>query len=188
VVGKHATVQPVRNGAPAAVCLVDSHRKQGSLYPSERSEARNNEGGPTILGTILLVVGSFWAIIGFANCGGMFSQPDIGSGVATFGLIFNTVLFVLPGLICAGVGQHLRTKAATSATQPLREPARPSLPEFVCPRCRGGVDPRAVVCPNCRSEMLPIRRDDPAPGVSQPRSATAEEIAARPPARQRRWH
>ena len=31
--------------------------------------------------------------------------------------------------------------------------------EFVCPTCRAGVDPRSVLCPHCRSEMLPIHRD-----------------------------
>src|SRR5687768_2253594 len=88
-----------------------------------------------MLGTILLVVGSFWALIGFANCGSMFTQGDVGTGIATFGLIFNTVLFVLPGLNSGGMGSHLRNKQGTGRA--------------TCPHWFAGVAKRAIVCPNC---------------------------------------
>jgi hypothetical protein len=60
---------------------------------------------------LLKVIGIIWAAIGALNVIGMF--VSIGTGhetLAAFGLIFNFVLFVMPGLGLAGVGALLNNK------------------------------------------------------------------------------
>lgn len=56
------------------------------------------------MGMLLRIVGAVWAVIGAANLMGMFATPGISSGVGTFGLIFNMVLFIIPGLILVAMG------------------------------------------------------------------------------------
>ena len=54
---------------------------------------------------LLKVVGIIWAAIGAGNIIGMFAK--VGSGhelLETFGMIFNFVLFIIPGLLLAGLG------------------------------------------------------------------------------------
>jgi len=48
--------------------------------------------------TLLKVVGGIWAIIGAANVV-MMPWTKSGEGLLTFGLIFNFLLFIIPGLI-----------------------------------------------------------------------------------------
>ena len=55
---------------------------------------------------IFQVVGLIWAIIGALNLV-MMPWTTSSSGVLTFGLIFNFVLFILPGLIVFGIGKRI---------------------------------------------------------------------------------
>ena len=68
------------------------------------------------MGTLLQVIGFGWALLGFGNLVGMFSK-DIGQGLQILGLMFNVLLFILPGLVVGGLGTVMnnRRKAATEA-------------------------------------------------------------------------
>jgi hypothetical protein len=60
---------------------------------------------------LLKVIGIIWAAIGALNIISMF--VNVGTGhetLAAFGLIFNFVLFIVPGLGLAGVGALLNRK------------------------------------------------------------------------------
>jgi hypothetical protein len=59
---------------------------------------------------LLQVVGAIWAVIGFANLVGMFATPGVSTGIGTFGLIFNMVLFVIPGLGLFALGYRLSSR------------------------------------------------------------------------------
>lgn len=58
---------------------------------------------------LLKIIGIIWAVIGFAN---LYSMPwdEASSGVQVFGLMFNMLLFILPGLIVYGVGAAISKK------------------------------------------------------------------------------
>jgi hypothetical protein len=64
-------------------------------------------GAPHLL---LLIVGAGWAILGLGNI--VMMPWAEGGGVLTFGVIFNMVLFILPGLILAGIGSALRKRSS----------------------------------------------------------------------------
>jgi hypothetical protein len=66
---------------------------------------------------LLKVVGAVWAVIGAANIVGM--PWDKGStGILTFGLMFNMLLFVIPGLVVYGIGAGIsRRRRITTASQ-----------------------------------------------------------------------
>lgn len=58
---------------------------------------------------VLVVVGALWAILGVANLVGM-DWRNLSSGIQTYGLMFNVVLFILPGLVLIGIGESIRKK------------------------------------------------------------------------------
>jgi len=66
---------------------------------------------------LLKVVGVVWAVIGAANIVGM--PWDKGStGILTFGLMFNMLLFVIPGLVVYGIGAGIsRRRRLADASQ-----------------------------------------------------------------------
>ncbi len=58
---------------------------------------------------LLIVVGIIWAILGLWN---IFLMPWHlwGANALAFGMIFNAVCFILPGLAIAGIGSTIETK------------------------------------------------------------------------------
>ena len=91
--------------------------------------------------TLLRVVGGIWAIIGAAN---IFTSPvfdpsnklysQTGSG---FVLIFNVMLFIIPGLLVAGIGSIIKKKAK----------------EKKCPHCAEMISLEATLCKHCKSTV-----------------------------------
>lgn len=65
------------------------------------------------MGTLLKVVGVIWALIGLANLIGMPWTENL-SGLLTFGLMFNMLLFVIPGLVVYGIGAGIKKRQAAS--------------------------------------------------------------------------
>jgi hypothetical protein len=58
------------------------------------------------MGWLLVIVGFGWALLGVANLA-------MGAlAVGPFGLIFNMVLFILPGLVCGAIGWRIGSQAA----------------------------------------------------------------------------
>jgi hypothetical protein len=61
------------------------------------------------MGLLFLLVGSGWALIGVAHFV-ITSHKGLSENGMVFSFIFNTVPFVLPGLMLAGVGSLLRSR------------------------------------------------------------------------------
>jgi|ERR1039458_3816797 hypothetical protein len=73
--------------------------------------------------TILMIIGFGWALLGFGNLVGMFSQ-GVGTGIATLGLLVNMLLFVLPGLVVGGLGYHMMNRRKAAAEEKAAEQDR----------------------------------------------------------------
>ena len=72
------------------------------------------------MGTLLKIVGGIWATLGAANVI-MMPWTKSGEGLLTFGLIFNVLLFIIPGLVVYGIGsgiskKHAYTSQSSSST------------------------------------------------------------------------
>ena len=72
------------------------------------------------MATLLRIVGAIWALIGAGNIVGM-PWTELSDTFLGFGLIFNVLLFVLPGLALFGIGQSIARRPVTGA----RESQRP---------------------------------------------------------------
>ena len=97
--------------------------------------------------TALLVVGLIWALIGVGNIIiGLYNINKMGSseGWSVFTLIFNMVLFVLPGLGVAGLGKLIKKKAVSGSGDVKK-----------CPKCAEEVKAAAVVCRFCGYDFSP---------------------------------
>lgn len=101
------------------------------------------------MGTLLQIIGGIWALIGFGNLVGM---PWTGgnTNVLTFGLIFNMLLFVVPGLIVLGLGSNIIKRKSTS-----EDGATPDT-HVRCPECRELILKEARLCKHCRTKLVPI--------------------------------
>lgn len=85
---------------------------------------------------ILQIVGGIWAALGGANLIGMFASAAVSPNFAVFGLIFNVVLFVLPGLAVFGIGSRMKVSRGSP-----------------CPFCAEKIKAEAIVCPHCRRDL-----------------------------------
>jgi len=57
---------------------------------------------------VLLVVGLGWALLGVGNLIMVAAKPGATEGVVAVAMMFNGLLFVLPGLMLAGIGALVR--------------------------------------------------------------------------------
>jgi hypothetical protein len=66
------------------------------------------------MASLLRIVGAVWAILGLLN---IFGMPWSGGaeGLLSFGLMFNVVLFILPGLVLVGIGEAISRRSKSSA-------------------------------------------------------------------------
>lgn len=67
------------------------------------------------MSSLLGIVGGLWAIVGVANLV-MFDWNTSGSGLQTYAVIFNMVLFVIPGLILMGIAKRLDSRKEATST------------------------------------------------------------------------
>jgi len=58
------------------------------------------------MGKIAIFLGVVWTIVGIGN---ILLMPwgSSSTGLLTFGMIFNMILFILPGLVVYGIGKHV---------------------------------------------------------------------------------
>lgn len=82
---------------------------------------------------VLKVLGTLWALIGLANLV-MMPWDTAGELLLTSGLIFNFLVFVLPGIVIYGIGALLANKsapapAATAPSTDAREPKAKTVEE-----------------------------------------------------------
>ncbi len=62
---------------------------------------------------VLIVIGGGWALLGFANCFVYFSDlanMEQSQGTHTVMLMFNVLLFIVPGLIVGSLGALLKKR------------------------------------------------------------------------------
>jgi hypothetical protein len=113
------------------------------------------------LGWILLVVGLLWAFGGVYNVGAAFmggvnaptdaarQQASMATAVS---LLLNGLLFILPGLVVAGIGGLLARRATR------RQMAEGDDAERVpCPHCSEPILRAAKICRFCGRDVVPAR-------------------------------
>ncbi len=114
------------------------------------------------MGLLLALVGGAWAIIGVAN---IVNSPFIGgSNAAVAGLLmFNVLLFVLPGLIVFALGYIISSKAQKAKEQKKAEKAAASN-AMQCPFCAETIKVGAKVCRFCNRDLpeIPFQPEDSA--------------------------
>ncbi len=102
--GKDIRVSP---GEACPLCGVKDpltpYRSSSAAPRSKPSQRRQ------ILPWTLMIVGFGWGFLGMANIVAMFFQTR-SSGLLLTGLIFNMLLFVLPGLAIGGIGLHVHRR------------------------------------------------------------------------------
>ena len=92
--------------------------------------------------TLLRVVGGIWALIGVGN---IFMSPAFDPSNKAFSqtssavvLLFNILIFVIPGLLVAGIGSIIKKKAK----------------EKKCPHCAEMISVEATLCKHCKSPVI----------------------------------
>lgn len=63
------------------------------------------------MGTLIMIVGYGWALLGAGNIL-LMPMETMSEGWLTAGLMFNVLLFVLPGLAVGALGQNMRRRSA----------------------------------------------------------------------------
>lgn len=76
-----------------------------------------------MLGGVLLFLGGAWALLGLGNIVLSFTNTSIAAGWQAFGLILNMLVFVLPGLVVAGIGELLRRRSPNRSVPHIPAPA-----------------------------------------------------------------
>jgi hypothetical protein len=106
---------------------------------------------------LLIVLGAIWAVIGLGDIVSMPWGGEHSSALLTFGLMFNVILFVIPGLILFGIGGLLgRNRSRPKAPPVLEAPAFAQLAEperKPCPHCAELIVATARVCRFCSREL-----------------------------------
>lgn len=71
------------------------------------------------MGTLLKVIGGGWALLGvllqFGVCANVQGSDETRGGAVAFGLVFAMLVFILPGLVLAGIGALVSKKQAKAA-------------------------------------------------------------------------
>jgi hypothetical protein len=105
-----------------------------------------------MIGILLMVVGFGWAILGVANIvygtARLASLGDTGGVGGGLALIFNMVLFILPGLLVGGIGTMIWARQRSTDEGRYN---RGLLAK--CPQCMGYVEMQARACKQCGAEM-----------------------------------
>jgi hypothetical protein len=96
----------------------------------------------------MIVVGLGWAALGLLNFLSAFRSVGAEhTGLAAFALVFNVLLFILPGLVVAGIGEILRRRGQHSSDD------RSHTDERKCPQCAEWIKADAKKCRYCAFDI-----------------------------------
>jgi hypothetical protein len=98
---------------------------------------------------LLKIVGGIWALFGAGNIVCMpWGNGSEHTTLLTWGMIFNGIVFVLPGLALFGIGNRMGTQRTPNTVV--------SDDRRKCPFCAEIIKREAVKCRFCGSEVPPI--------------------------------
>lgn len=69
------------------------------------------------MATLLKVFGAIWAVLGLGNIVFM-PWGSSSEGIQLFGLMFNVLLFIVPGLLLYGLGTRMAENSSSQKTDP----------------------------------------------------------------------
>jgi hypothetical protein len=112
------------------------------------------------MGTVLLVVGLIWAVLGVGNIVGMDWTPGPAGmkHIQAIGLMLNMLLYVLPGLVVAGIGYGIRRRKDASVSDSAEAASQSAVNSRKCPFCAEIIKLEAKVCRYCGRD-LPDHQD-----------------------------
>lgn len=91
------------------------------------------------MGMVLLIVGLLWAFGGVYNIVANYDATRGRENMMAFIMVMNAVIYILPGLVLAGIGVIIRQRSTAGLVS--------------CPHCAEKIRPQAKVCRFCQRDV-----------------------------------